>query len=39
MIYIDTNHNPEKFLASNTYYDHKGVCLFKRMSRLAYVLK
>ena len=40
MIYIDTNQNPEKFLASNTYYDHKvvGAYCAKRDPHLAFVV-
>ncbi|EKX42588.1 clathrin heavy chain [Guillardia theta CCMP2712] len=40
MIYIDTNQNPEKFLASNSYYDHKvvGAYCAKRDPHLAFVV-
>ena len=40
MIYIDTNQNPEKFLSSNTYYDHKvvGAYCAKRDPHLAFVV-
>ena len=40
MIYIDTNQNPEKFLASNKYYDHKvvGAYCAKRDPHLAFVV-
>ena len=40
MIYIDTNQNPEKFLGTNTYYDHKvvGEYCAKRDPHLAFVV-
>ena len=31
MIYIDTNQNPEKFLGTNTYYDHKVLTPYLRL--------